>query len=52
MIPNMPILGVRFDINMIESGTYGLECWKVFWRCIDIDYRLERGKNEQREKSR
>jgi len=36
MIPNMAALGIRFDIDKIESGTYGFECWKVFWRSIDI----------------
>ncbi|HZW05251.1 MAG TPA: HEAT repeat domain-containing protein, partial [Anaerolineaceae bacterium] len=28
-------LGVRFDVNQIESGGYGDECWKIFWRAVD-----------------
>ncbi|MGA9364916.1 MAG: CFI-box-CTERM domain-containing protein [Bacteroidota bacterium] len=37
MIPNIPALGIRFDIGKIESGNYGTECWKVLWRAVDID---------------
>lgn len=37
MIPNMPALGIRFDIGKIESGAYGYECWKVFWRAVSIE---------------
>src|SRR5713226_9232442 len=36
MIPTMPALGIRFDIGKVESGGYGLECWKVFWRAVDV----------------
>lgn len=36
MIPNMPTLGIRFDIGKIESADYGTECWKAFWRAVDI----------------
>jgi len=36
MIPNMPALGIRFNVRKIESGTYGVECWKIFWRSADI----------------
>lgn len=36
MITNIPTLGIRFDIGKIDSGGYGFECWKVFWRTIDI----------------
>ena len=35
MIPNLPTLGVRFDIGKIDSVAYGFECWRVFWRAID-----------------
>jgi hypothetical protein len=35
MIPNIPTLGVRFDIDKIDSAAYGLECWRVFWSAID-----------------
>jgi len=28
-------IGVRFDIGKIESGGYGEECWKVFWKAVD-----------------
>ena len=36
MIPNMPALGIRFDIDKVESGSYGIECWKMFWRAVDV----------------
>lgn len=36
MMPNMPALGIRFNINNAGSGFYGIECWKVFWRAVDI----------------
>lgn len=36
MMPNMPALGIRFNINDVGSGFYGIECWKVFWRAVDI----------------
>ena len=35
-MPNMPALGIRFNINNVGSGFYGIECWKVFWRAVDI----------------
>ncbi len=34
MLSNLPTIGARFDINKIDSGSYGFECWKVFWRAI------------------
>lgn len=37
MIPNIPALGIRFDIDKLESGAYGMAAWKVFWRAVDID---------------
>ena len=36
MISGKPALGIRFDIGKIESVDYGTECWKVFWRAVDI----------------
>lgn len=30
-------IGVRFDIGKIDSGGYGEECWKVFWRAVDTE---------------
>ncbi len=36
MIPNMPALGIRFDVDKVESVDYGMECWKVFWKAIDV----------------
>ena len=35
MIPYLPTLGVRFDIDKIDSIAYGFACWRVFWRAID-----------------
>ncbi|HEX6377288.1 MAG TPA: hypothetical protein VFZ91_16390 [Allosphingosinicella sp.] len=28
-------VGFRFDIGKIDSGSYGDECWKTFWRVAD-----------------
>lgn len=36
MIYNMPALGIRFNITKVESRAYGIECWKVFWRAVDV----------------
>lgn len=36
MIPTMPALGIRFDIGKIKAAAYGSECWKVFWRAVDV----------------
>lgn len=33
MIPT-PALGVRFDIDRLGGGAYGLEAWKIFWRAV------------------
>lgn len=30
-------LKVNFDVQKIESGNYGYECWKVFWSCFDMN---------------
>jgi len=35
MIPGIPTLGIRFDIEKVEGGSYGFEAWKVFWSAID-----------------
>lgn len=34
MIPGMPALGVRFDIDDVEDGAYGKACWKIFWQIV------------------
>ncbi|MEO8452095.1 MAG: MAP7 domain-containing protein [Gemmatimonadota bacterium] len=34
MLASMPTIGVRFDIGKVSSGSYGVECWKVFWRAV------------------
>ena len=36
MIYNMPALGIRFDITKVGSRAYEIECWKVFWRAVDV----------------
>jgi hypothetical protein len=35
MIPNIPSIGIRFDIDKVGGGYYGYTCWKIFWRTID-----------------
>lgn len=30
-------IGIRFDIGKIDSGGYGEECWRVFWRAVDTE---------------
>ena len=37
MIPNMPVLGIRFDIGKVDEGGYGKACWKIFWRTVKLD---------------
>ncbi len=37
MIHNIPTLGIRFDIDKLESGAYGMAAWEIFWRAVDID---------------
>ncbi len=34
--PTRPALQIRFDSGKVGSNTYGYECWKVFWRVIDV----------------
>jgi hypothetical protein len=36
MDTNAPALGVLFDVSKIETGGYGIESWKIFWRAIDM----------------
>ena len=35
MIPNMPTIGVRFDIEKAGGGYYGATCWKILWQAIN-----------------
>lgn len=35
MMPDLPTLGIRFDVNRIDSGSYGVACWTIFWEVID-----------------
>ena len=35
MIPNMPTIGVRFDIEKAGGGYYGFACWKIVWQAIN-----------------
>jgi hypothetical protein len=37
MIPNMPTIGVRFDIDKAGGGYYGFACWKILWQGINPD---------------
>ena len=37
MIPGMPALGIRFDIDKLESGAYGVAAWRIFWRAVDVE---------------
>lgn len=34
MIPGMTSIGVRFDVDRIDSGSYGVACWKIFWQAV------------------
>jgi hypothetical protein len=34
MLSDRPTIGARFEINKIASGSYGEDCWKIFWRAI------------------
>jgi len=36
MLPDLPAVGIRFDLSEIKSSSYGVECWKVFWRAVDV----------------
>src|SRR5689334_7325065 len=35
MVPRKPTLGIRFDIDRVGSGEYGLRCWEAIWAAID-----------------
>ncbi|MGA2514742.1 MAG: hypothetical protein ABSG37_14180 [Candidatus Limnocylindrales bacterium] len=35
MIPNMPTIGIRFDIEKAGGGYYGFACWRVFWQTLN-----------------
>jgi hypothetical protein len=35
MIPNMPTIGARFDIEKAGGGYYGFTCWKIVWQAIN-----------------
>ena len=36
MLSGMPTLGIRFDIEKAGGGYYGMTCWEVFWRVVDV----------------
>ncbi len=33
---SVPTLAIRFDIGKIAASFYGIECWKIFWRSINM----------------
>jgi len=35
MVPGIPTIGVRFDIELVGGGAYGFAAWKIFWSAID-----------------
>jgi hypothetical protein len=35
MLSSLPAIGARFDIDKVNAGAYGIECWKVFWRALN-----------------
>ena len=35
MIPNMPSIGVRFDIGKMNAATHAEDAWKAFWQAVD-----------------
>ena len=37
MIPNIPTLGIRFDIDKLHSAGYGVAAWEVFWAAVHIE---------------
>ena len=37
MIPNMPALGIIFNIDKLGSSAYGMAAWEIFWRAVNID---------------
>jgi hypothetical protein len=34
MIHGITTIGVRFDVDKIDSGCYGIACWEIFWQAI------------------
>ena len=34
MVTGMPTLGVRFDIDKVDAGGYGVACWAVVWSAV------------------
>lgn len=42
MIPNIPALGMLFNIEQLEKiGSYGRDAWLIFWKSI-LDLNLEK----------
>ena len=35
MIPNMPTVGVRFDIGKMDAGSHAVDAWQAFWQAVD-----------------
>lgn len=35
MTPGTPTLGIRFDVDLVNAGSYGEACWRIFWQAID-----------------
>jgi hypothetical protein len=35
MIPNMPTVGVRFDIGKLDADSHAVHAWKAFWQAVD-----------------
>ena len=36
MASRIPALGVRFDIDKLDAGAYGIAAWKIFWQAVKI----------------
>lgn len=34
MLSDVPTIGIRFDVDKVDSGSYGIACWKIFWTAI------------------
>ena len=35
MIPNMPSVGIRFDIGKMNAASHAADAWKAFWQAVD-----------------
>jgi hypothetical protein len=35
MMPDLPTLGIRFDVDRIGDSSYGIACWKIFWQVVN-----------------